>query len=173
MAGYVLKGKSHWAKLYQHNASEGKFSIDLELLDKKDIEFCKGLGLKVKTATEEGDKRGTFVSFWGYASLPDGSPKEMKVVDASLNKTDVLIGNGSIVNVSFYPKAWEYQKKKGVKGVLTGVQIVDLIPYGGASFEKVEGGFTSNPTKSSVKEEPQEEEVQSFKAYKIDDEIPF
>ena len=59
---------------------------------------------------------------------------------------NTLVGNGSIVNVLYRPYDWTYQKRKGRSASLEAVQVVDLVPYGGAAsdaFDVVDEGFSS------------------------------
>lgn len=160
---YSLRGKAFWSKVYPELAQENKYSIDLSLLDDKAVKFCKQLGLKVKKATEEGDTRGEYISLWNYATNFDGTPKTLKVVDASLNTMKEAIGNGSMVHVEFKPKDWKYNNKKGIRAELLAVQVEELIPYGaGSTLKPIEGGYVSTGIQAVIEEDTPPFEMETF-----------
>jgi hypothetical protein len=43
------------------------------------------------------------------------------------------IGNGSVCNVQYMIREWEYQGKKGKTPTLVGIQVTDLVEYSGAA----------------------------------------
>ena len=172
---YSIKGKAFWANVYQFNAKDNKLQMDVSLQTQEDVNFAKSLGLKVKTAEKEGDKRGRYISLWNYQVNKDGSPKILAVVDSQTNPISETIGNESDVIVSFEPKEWtdpSNPKRKGVSARLLGVQVVNMVQYGGKntpSFTKVEGGYvaTSKPTPEVGMP------TKSFGPTGIEDEVPF
>lgn len=144
----VVKGKSHWAKLDRavnaFDPSKPRWSIDLQL-DKEGIKQMKELGIPVKN---KNDDRGDFVTFQKDQFLSNGQelPKP-RVLDAKKNDiSGTLIGNGSIVKVSFYPKEWKYANRTGVRGVLKDVQVIELVEYARKDeFEEEDGYVSSTP----------------------------
>ena len=67
--------------------------------------------------------------------------------------TDQLIGNGSKVNASYYPKAYT-QYGGGVKGYLQGVQVVNLVKYNNDDFQVVSEGYDSSNNSNDIPFEP-------------------
>lgn len=156
---YNITGTSYWAKVFPETAQENKYSIDVCNLDQATIKLCKELGLKVKNIN---DKREDHVSFWTYATFPDGSTKDLTVLDSALNPLKKLIGNTSKVSVEFNMKPWEYKGKSGKRGDLKALHVLELSEYNappGSTFKAVEGGYKTAPR-------PKVEAI-------ADDEIPF
>ncbi len=142
---YNITGAAYWAKVFPETAQENKFSLDVANLDAPTVKLCKELGLKIKNT---GDKRGDHVTFWTYATFPDGSAKNLTVLDASLNPLTKLIGNGSKVSAEFIMKPWEYKGKSGKRGDLKALHVTELMEYNapaGSTFKAVEGGYKTTP----------------------------
>jgi len=94
----------------------------------------------------KGDDRGDFVKIKRKVNKKDGSIRPSPVIKDSQNNTwdGNLVGNGSLVNVKFTTYDWTYAGKSGVASDLMGVQVVDLVPFGGdgSNFDTVDGGYT-------------------------------
>ena len=56
-----------------------------------------------------------------------------------------MLGNGSMVKVSFYPKEWKYANRSGVRAVLKDVQVLELVEYiPKDEFDEEDGYVSSN-----------------------------
>lgn len=149
----ILKGKAYWAKLDRasnmFDTNKPRWSIDLAL-DKKSVNEVTEKGIPIKN---KGDERGDFVTLTKDKFLNDGKelPKP-RLIDAKKNDiSGTLIGNGSIVKVAYYPYKWNYSlgntERNGVKGILQGVQVIDLVEYVPKDgFEEEEGYMTDKPS---------------------------
>ena len=143
----VVTGKAFWAKLdravNKFNPEKPRWSIDVSL-DKDGIKVIKEATDQFDgdiTINNKGDDRGDFVSFSKDRFLNDGRelPKP-RLIDAKKNDiSGTLLGNGSIVKVSFYPREWTFANKNGVKGVLKDVQVIELVEYFKDELEEEEG----------------------------------
>ena len=117
----ILKGKAYWAKLDRasnmFDTNKPRWSIDLSLDKKSADEITKP-----------------------------------RLIDAKKNDiSGTLIGNGSIVKVAYYPYKWNYSlgntERNGVKGILQGVQVIDLVEYVPKDgFEEEEGYMSDTPS---------------------------
>jgi hypothetical protein len=47
------------------------------------------------------------------------------------NLGDTAIGNGSVCNVQYMERPWEYAGKTGVTATLVGLQVMELVEYEG------------------------------------------
>lgn len=149
----ILKGKAYWAKLDRasnmFDTNKPRWSIDLAL-DKKSADEVTEKGIPIKN---KGDERGDFVTLTKDKFLNDGKelPKP-RLIDAKKNDiSGTLIGNGSIVKVAYYPYKWNYSlgntERNGVKGILQGVQVIDLVEYVPKDgFEEEEGYMSDKPS---------------------------
>lgn len=124
----IVRGIGNWAKVYKPSIAKDGFSsqyqIDVVVTDKEAARIKDEYGivarkkdneLVVKVKTEALDKDGF---------TPNDPPV---VVDAGRVEMKTPIGNGSKVNVSFYPHAWKYAGKTGVSAILKAVQVVELV----------------------------------------------
>jgi hypothetical protein len=140
----VLSGKSHWATISSPNTTyEPVYSIDLALTG-AELDKAKNLGLIIKN---KGDDRGDFVSIKRKQYRRDGSENTKPALKDAQKRDmgNVLIGNGSDVNVLFKTYEWEYAGKSGVGTDLQAVQVVNLIPYGAdEDFDVVPSGYTAS-----------------------------
>jgi len=127
----VINGKSFWAKLNQaqnpFDPDKPRWSIDVAL-DKKGVKQMEKEGCTIKN---KDDDRGDFVTIYKDQFLTDGTelPKP-RVMDSQKNLINgTLIGNGSLVNVSYKPRSYNVRGRKGVRPVLRDVQVVELVEY--------------------------------------------
>jgi len=143
----VITGKAFWTKVdkavNKFNPEKPRWSIDVTV-DKKArevlIEACALYDGDI-TINNKGDDRGDFVSFSKDRFLNDGRelPKP-RLIDAKKNDiSGTLVGNGSIVKVAFYPREWTFANKKGIKGVLKDVQVIELVEYFKDEIEEEDG----------------------------------
>lgn len=131
-----VSGRAYWAKLMTPD-NYGKYTIDVSL-DDASIETFKKWELELK---DTGDDRGVYASFQAYPKDKDGNDVVIPVFDAALKPfKGGLIGNGSLINLEFKPRDWEYMNRSGTQHLIKQVQVLKHIPYEQSSF-KVEEEF--------------------------------
>jgi hypothetical protein len=139
----ALRGKCYWAKVHEpepnyFDPEKVEYSINIGHLTDDDKALLQSLNLGDKIKTDKKDVMGDFIQFKAknvktIYNRETGERDEIEntimVVDADLNPvpTDVLIGNGSEVVVSFQPIHYKKLKKWGVD--LLGVQVLNLVEY--------------------------------------------
>ena len=141
----VISGEAYWAHVITPNTKfnpDGEWSIEVCNLTAKNKKVAEGDGLTIKN---KGDERGDFVTLKQYARSKDGTFRPMSVKDSERNEfpSNKRVGNGSKVNVSYFPKEYTVYGG-GVKGYLNAVQVVDLIEYATDEFDVVKGGYVNN-----------------------------
>ena len=140
----IISGDAYWAHVITPNIKfnpDGEWSIEVCNLNAANKKIAQADGLTIKN---KDDERGDFVTLKQYARSKDGSFRPMSVKDAERNPfpSSKRVGNGSKVNVSYYPKEYTVYGG-GVKGYLNGVQIVDLVEYSADDFDVVPGGYVN------------------------------
>ena len=70
---------------------------------------------------------------------------------------DTAIGNGSVCNVQFMERPWEYAGKSGITATLVGVQVMDLVEYSGGLGD--EFTYVEKPTAEITETETDEDKV--------------
>ena len=137
----LLKGKkAMWIKLANPEKKYGKedtqWSIILVVNDEESRKWVRGgLALKEKFLEIDGTeapviklKKDTHWSKSGEDKTP------VKVVDMFGQDVDPrIIGNGSVVNVQYTVRDWEFEGRKGKTPELAAVQIVELVEFKGSS----------------------------------------
>jgi hypothetical protein len=139
----ALRGKCYWAKVHEpepnyFDPEKVEYSINIGHLTDDDKALLQSLNLGDKIKTDKKDVMGDFIQFKAKnvktiynreTGERDETENTIMVVDADLNPvpTDVLIGNGSEVVVSFQPIHYKKLKKWGVE--LLGVQVIELNEY--------------------------------------------
>lgn len=122
VAGKAMYASVHKKRVSTYNGvTKEAFTLDLVVNDKETLDALKAVGAKPRK-TQDGELR-TYEGIEGKVfKFTTGFP--IQVVDASLNNTDVEIGNGSTVTV-------EANVYKGVSTMLNPltVRIDNLIPY--------------------------------------------
>ena len=150
----VISGKAYWAKLDQaqnpFDAAKPRWSIDVSL-NADGVKTMKGHGVPIK---DKEDDRGKFVTMYKDQFLNNGAelPKP-RLLDSQKNDiSGTLLGNGSLVKVSFTPREWKMNSRTGVRAVLKDVQVLDLVSYSPPDEFDVEEGYvgTSNETANSA-----------------------
>ena len=118
----IISGKAYWASLTSPNTTfEPVWCVDV-CLDEDTKSKVESLGLAVQN---KGDDRGDFVKIKRKVNKKDGSVRPSPVIRDSQNNT------------------WD-AGKSGVASDLMGVQVVDLVSFGGdgSNFDAVDGGYT-------------------------------
>ena len=160
----VISGKAYWAKLDQaqnpFDSTKPRWSIDVSL-NADGVKTMKSHGVPIK---DKDDDRGKFVTMYKDQFLNNGSelPKP-RLLDSQKNDiSGTLVGNGSLVKVSFTPREWKMNNRKGVRAVLKDVQVLDLVSYSPPDEFDMEEGYTASepPTASDTIDD-------------LDDDIPF
>lgn len=141
----ALRGKCYWAKVHEpepnyFDPEKVEYSITIGNLTEDDEALLRSLNIgdKVKDDAKGTSGGGRYIQFKARNvktnyNRETGEREQVEntimVVDEGLNPvpTDVLIGNGSEVVVSFQPIHYKKLKKWGVE--LLGVQVIDLVEY--------------------------------------------
>lgn len=132
----IVQGKAFWASVQSPNEKfpPPKYTIDL-VVDEETAEKLRAEGLNVVNREGQGltlkAKRNQFRKDGTLNTKPN-------IVDANKEKFEDLVGNGSIINLQYNAYDWEFAGKTGRSADLVGVQILELVPYGGDEFEQVE-----------------------------------
>ena len=161
----VVSGKAYWAKLDKaqnpFDQTKPRWSIDVSL-NAEGIKFMKGHGVPIK---DKEDDRGKFVTMYKDQFLNNGSElPNPRLMDSQKNDiSGTLVGNGSLVKVSFTPREWKMNNRKGVRAVLKDVQVLDLVEYSPPDEFDVEEGYVSD-TPSEASDTTKDD---------LDDDIPF
>lgn len=161
----VIQGKVKWASVQSPNETyEPAWQVDVVLEDMEEAKALREQGLNVKK-DKDGD---VILKLKQSVYRKDGVTrnKAPRVVDADKEVFLDLIGNGSLCNVQYNVRPWEYKGKTGVAGDLRAVQVLELVPYDNADkdeFDVVEGG-TQEAQAPAATEAPADD---------FDDDLPF
>ena len=130
----VISGTAYWAKVHQPHYDQynekGIFSIDVTV-DAKTKKQLQDLGLSPRIKTKD-DERGEFITIKRKYTRRDGTKNSApRVVDSKRAPVspDILIGNGSLVNVAFDTYDYDMKGNKGVGASLKAVQVTKLVEY--------------------------------------------
>ena len=130
----VISGTAYWAKVHQPHFDQyneqGIFSIDVTV-DAKTKKQLQDLGLGPRIKTKD-DERGEFITIKRKYTRKDGTKNSApRVVDSKKTpiSSDVLIGNGSLVNVAFDTYDYNVKGNQGVGSSLKAVQVTKLVEY--------------------------------------------
>ena len=130
----VISGTAYWAKVHQPHFDQyneqGIFSIDVTV-DAKTKKQLQDLGLGPRIKTKD-DERGEFITIKRKYTRKDGTKNSApRVVDSKKTpiSSDVLIGNGSLVNVAFDTYDYNVGGNQGVGSSLKAVQVTKLVEY--------------------------------------------
>lgn len=135
----LLNGKIYYGRILgaphenKFNPGIDQWSFDLSL-NPSEVQVLLDAGVPKDKIKNKNDERGDFVSFSRDATKRDGSPgKPYDVVDGQQNPwpQDVLIGNGSEVNVKTALNEREFRGKKFLKPSAIEVQVWELVEYKG------------------------------------------
>lgn len=139
--------KVKWARLgnnpnTKYASDETEWSVDCALTPEQSKDWvAKGFAQKERFDPEDGTafckvKRNTHFN----KKNPVTGQMEKNEISAPFVKDKygdtmdaTIIGNGSICNVQYMERAWEYAGKTGVTATLVGVQVVELVEYTGST----------------------------------------
>lgn len=137
---HVIRGVVHWAKILGNpvpNYNEDGYEWTMDVTpDKEGLGVLKSLGLDVKLKNKDDD-RGDFIQFRQKAHRMDGSNnRPISVTDAAGNPwpNDMLIGNGSVIDVKFEDKEYVVKGKKQVGVYPQAVRVLDHKAYERVEF---------------------------------------
>jgi len=135
------------------------YSVDVRVTPEVEKQLnALGISERIKEAKEDDTLgRDKYIQFKlsqiGHYSKAEQKPD---VVDADNRPFNQLIGNGSKANIRFmyYPSEKAHD---GIAVQFKGIQIVDLVEYGGetAAFGVVEGGFTAEEPSGFEEQAPE------------------
>lgn len=160
-----------WAKVHRPDKEYHCWSVDVIVDKKTAIEFKKaaeeffaaqpnasGKGRMPKVTVDE-DRSGYVIKVRRNEKKVNGDPNEPpKVVDASNEPLDKLIGNDSVANVQYKFYLWSNKFGKGVGVDLCGVQVKELVPYAGKEDFVEDGDEFEAEGEMKVKTEPKAKE---------------
>jgi len=140
----IQEGIAYWASVTTPNTKyEPVYTVDLVVSDDVADDF-EARGFKTKTINMNDEVVGRAVTFKRKVNGPNGMVRQApKLLDASKNPIDELVGNGSKVRVQY--SEWETSNKYGnFKGLdFQAMQVIDLVQYksgDGSEFDAIEGG---------------------------------
>jgi len=163
----VISGTAYWAKVHQPHYDQyneqGIFSIDVTV-DAKTKKQLQDLGLGPRIKNKQ-DERNDFVTIKRKYTRKDGTKNASpRVVDAKKKpiSSDILIGNGSLVNVLFDTYDYDVGGNKGVGSSLKAVQVTKLIEYSPSeNLEELseESGYQAPSANGKAKDDGLNDEV--------------
>jgi hypothetical protein len=142
--------KLHWARLdtpeKKYMSEETQWSVNAQVDDSTSRKFVKSkLITKERWMVVDGNevpvisfRRDTHYRKTGDDRTP------VRVVDVYGQEVKASkIGNGTVANIQYSIRDWEYQGRKGKSMELLAVQVIDLIEYAGGSVAGDEFEFTA------------------------------
>ncbi len=126
--------RCNWASIQEPNRSKeygDKWEIEAELNDQQAAMFADA-GVRLKE-NDDGIKTLRFTRKVSGNRKAGGTFEKTAptCVDAHKQPFTKLIGNGSLVNISYDLREWEMMGNTGVKADLNAVQVLELVEYGG------------------------------------------
>tara|TARA_R110000765_G_scaffold216623_2_gene321229 strand:- start:305 stop:754 length:450 start_codon:yes stop_codon:yes gene_type:complete len=147
----IISGKAYWAAITSPNTTfEPKWQIDITL-DAAAKAKVEADGLTIRN---KGDDRGDFVSLKRNVTRASGQENQQPTLKDRSNRTmdNVMIGNGSDVNVKYRPYDTNWKGKAGKNADLQEIQVVNLISYGDSEdfdvLDEAEESFDDIPLAS-------------------------
>lgn len=143
----VVKGIAYWASVQQPNTTfEPQWSIDV-VVEKDVAKDLMTQGLNIKAIKDdsygpENKGKGLIKIKQTVTGKSGQSFEKPRVVDAGKSPIDSLVGNGSLVEVAYNTREWEYAGKAGVAADLKAVRVLELVEYSGGGvdeFDDIEG----------------------------------
>ena len=137
----VVSGTAYWASITQPNTTfKPVWTINLVPDDPEQLEYFRTNGFKVKPVSKTDPTESVVISRKVHGA--NGRVNEQpKLVNSAKEPINVLVGNGSKVNVQYkeYEGSNKYGPYKGLE--LKGVQVIDLVEFGdadGAEFDNLD-----------------------------------
>jgi len=129
-----IQGKAMWASIQAPNTKyDPVYQIDL-IIEDKQVAGAKKAGLKIKNTDD-----GNVVRFRRNQFRASGEEnKKPIVVDEANQPLTDLVGNGSLCNVQFSVFDWKNKFGEGTGVDLQGVQVLELVTFGGADGDEFE-----------------------------------
>lgn len=162
----------HWARLAtpekKYMSEETQWSVNAQVTDSVSRKFLKSqLITKERWMQVDGEdvpvisfRRDTHYRKTGDDRTP------VRVVDIyGQDVNGATIGNGTVANIQYSVRDWEYQGRKGRSMELLAVQVLQLVEYAGGSTAGDEFDF------ESPKEVPLESEISAADVDLSDDEF--
>ena len=112
-----------WAFLDTPNQMSGKYQVDLCNLTKGAVEALKGMGVEVRSKSEQPEK-GLYITAKSV-NYP------IKTEDQEGNPITAKVGNGSKGIALLKPYEYSYKGKKGVGIGINKLVVTDLVVYEG------------------------------------------
>ena len=136
-----IHGNAYWASIINPNTkfdTNGVWSIDVCNLDERNKNTALEDNLVIKN---KNDSRGNFITIKRKVRRKDGglniAPTVLNIDKKPL--TNIVIGNGSKVKVTYNPYNWKFAGSSGTSADLIAVQVIELITYDPySSLEKIE-----------------------------------
>tara|TARA_R100000951_G_scaffold116800_1_gene131180 strand:- start:9699 stop:10214 length:516 start_codon:yes stop_codon:yes gene_type:complete len=152
------KGTAMWPWLAKPDTrfdAEGKYKTDL-LVKKEDAQEFVDMAKQI--FIEEFGEKSLAKAKWPFMNDDEAggikirakSSKKPTLFDAKGNviKTDLPVGNGSTIKLSGVMGTYSAGGNIGVTAYLNAVQIIDLVEFGGSTFEE-EDGYVHEATESA------------------------
>jgi hypothetical protein len=132
--------KLHWARLgtpeKKYMSEETQWSVNAQVDDATSRKFVKGKLITKERWMEVDGEEVPVISFrrdTHYRKTGDDRTP-VRVVDVYGQEVNAsTIGNGTVANIQYSIRDWEYQGRKGKAMELLAVQIIDLVEYSGGS----------------------------------------
>ena len=136
----IITGKAYWAKILkptQNYSKDGEeYTIDVTVTDKSRAALEEaGLGDKIRAAVNPNNGREhasgeDYIKISVPTTTRNGDPLRAPQVKDKFGNAwpdDVLVGNGSLVDVMFLAREWTMGARSGVKPSLKGVRVVEHV----------------------------------------------
>lgn len=148
----IISGTAYWASIQSPNTkfdANGVWTINVSL-DAAGLKKAEELGID-GLIKNRGDDQGDYLQFKRKVKRNDGTENNPpKVLDSGKKviPSDILVGNGSKVNVKFNTYEWKFGGRTGTGLDLIAVQVTDLVEFG-EDFEDLSGSSSEDLSDSS------------------------
>lgn len=113
-----IKGTAYWANLSKKNQLSDAYQVDIGDLSDSAVKALESIGIEAKHKEAQGF----------YITCKSKYP--IDVYDSGKNKLeDVIVGNGSKVEVVVGSYEWKFKNKKGVSPSLKSFVVKELVEY--------------------------------------------
>jgi hypothetical protein len=119
----------------KYMSEEKEWSVDAICTKKQSADWVKNLHAQKERKDKESGK--PMIKLTKACIKKDGKPAQpIKCIDRFGRDVDPLvIGNGSIANIQYMEVPYDVAGSKGVKAILTAIQVVDLKAYSANNSE--------------------------------------